>query len=467
MTSIEGQTGVIGAASGSDDELETLRDLFHSRLESERRALVGLGAALTRAEGDASGLFERLRACSHRMHGAAAVFLFTDIARAANALEQAADAALTAHADKADAGVCGALTRLVELLKITARRERRHPRTAPEPICMPAPDPFSILLVDDDALVIRMLGRMLSEFAPLRFATSGLAALKLALESPPDLVLMDVDMPQWSGFEVCTAFKANPALVQVPIILISSYDSPQLEAIGMQLGAADFITKPPHAALVVARVRTFRRLKTLSATLQGSVKMDALTGAATRQQLENTLTHEWLRAQRSLAPLTLLLADIDGFGAYNAQFGETRGNACLHRVADALRSVVRQPTDLLGRYAGGQFALLLPETGTPGAGMVARRAIGAVDALSLRHAAGMQREHLTLSVGGGCCHGGASTLVSPGERGAVRRAIAVGTPDDLIVAAEHALRSARLAGGHQDCYVDVANLNTDAVACLS
>ena len=330
---------------------------------------------------------------------------------------------------------------------------------------MQAPDPFSILLVDDDALMIRMLSRMLSEFAPLRFATSGRAALKLAIETAPDLVLMDVDMPECGGFEVCTAFKANPALVEVPIIFVSSYDSPQLEAIGMQLGAADFIVKPPHAALVVARVRTFRRLKTLAAALQGGLKMDALTGVATRQQLESTLTHEWLRAQRSLAPLTLLLVDIDGFSAYNAQFGETGTDACLHRIADALRSVIRRPTDLLGRYAGGQFALLLPETGTPGAGTVARHAMGAVDALCLRHAGTVQREHLTLSVGGGCWGGSARSVVSPAGGGAARRATTVGTPDDLIVAAEQALRSARLAGGHQDCYVEVANRNTDVVVC--
>jgi diguanylate cyclase (GGDEF)-like protein len=332
---------------------------------------------------------------------------------------------------------------------------------------MQAPEHFSILLVDDDALMIRVFGRMLSEFAPLRFATSGRAALKLAIEATPDLVLMDVGMPECSGFEVCAAFKASPALVQVPIILLSSYDSPQLEAIGMQLGAADFITKPPHAPLLLARVRTFLRLKALSAALQGSLKIDALTGVATRQQVESTLTYEWLRAQHSLAPLTLLLVHIDGFSAYNAAFGATEGDACLRRIADALRPVVRRPTDLLGRFADGQFALLLPVTGTPGAGTVARRAMGAVDALRLRRAGRMQREHLTLSVGCGFCDGSAGSVVGPAARGSARRAPTVGVPDDLIVAAERALHSAILAGDHQERYFGVANLNTSVAACSS
>jgi diguanylate cyclase (GGDEF)-like protein len=329
---------------------------------------------------------------------------------------------------------------------------------------MSVPESFNILLVDDDALVIRVLSRILSEFAPLRFATSGRAALRLAIESAPDLVLMDVDMPVWNGFEVCAAFKANPALVQVPIIFLSSYDSPQLEAVGMQLGAADFINKPPHAPLVLARVRTFQRLKSLGAALEISLKIDALTGAVTRAQLENTLTLEWLRALRSRAPLALLLVDIDGFSAVSAEFGDTRGDACLHRVAGALRSIVRRPTDLLGRYDRGQFALLLPETGRPGASTVARRAIGVVDDLRLRHAAGIPRKHLTLSVGGGCCDGFASMGVGAAKGSETRGAPTVGTPDDLIVAAELALRRARQAGGHQDCYVDVAHLKSDAVA---
>src|SRR5580658_5006510 len=103
---------------------------------------------------------------------------------------------------------------------------------------------FSILLVDDDCTVVRILSHILSDFAPLRFATSGRAALKLARESKPDLVLLDVDMPEFSGFEVCKAFKADPALREVPIIFITSHESAQLEAKGIELGAADFISKP-------------------------------------------------------------------------------------------------------------------------------------------------------------------------------------------------------------------------------
>jgi CheY-like chemotaxis protein len=137
---------------------------------------------------------------------------------------------------------------------------------------MQAQERFSILLVDDDSMVVRILSHILSDFAPLRFATSGRVALKLAREAVPDLVLLDVDMPELSGFEVCKAFKRDAALAQVPIIFITSHESPQLQTMGLQLGAVDFISKPPHAPLVLARVRTFQRLKMLSAAARPTTR---------------------------------------------------------------------------------------------------------------------------------------------------------------------------------------------------
>jgi diguanylate cyclase (GGDEF)-like protein len=312
---------------------------------------------------------------------------------------------------------------------------------------MQTQEKFSILLVDDDSMVVRILSRMLCDFAPLRFATSGRIALKLAHESAPDLMLLDVDMPELSGFEVCQAFKSDPALREVPIIFITSHESAQLEAKGLELGAADFISKPPHAPLVLARVRTYQRLKTLSDTMRSAVKMDFLTGAVTRRELEKVLTQEWLRAQRSTAPLALLLADIEGFTAYNAEFGEEKGDACLKSVADSLRSAAHRPTDVLGRYAGGKFALLLPETDAPGASTVARHAIDAVSSLQIPQAALIGR--VSLSVGGSC---------RDSSRSSSWNAAAGAVPNDLIAAAEQALKSARSAGGRQARVIDIVEL---------
>jgi diguanylate cyclase (GGDEF)-like protein len=320
---------------------------------------------------------------------------------------------------------------------------------------MQARENFSILLVDDDLMVVRVLNRILIDFSPLRFASSGRAALKLAHESTPDLVLLDVDMPDFSGFEVCKAFKSDPALAEVPIIFITSHESSQLEAKGLELGAVDFISKPPHAPLVLARVRTYQRLKTLSETVRSAVKMDFLTGATTRRQIEKALTQEWLRAQRSASPLAVLIADIEGFTAYNAEFGEDKGDACLKSVADALRQAAHRPTDVLGRYAGGKFALLLPDTDARGASTVAQRAIDAVDNLQILHSASGGFTRIKLSIGGGC---------RDATRSAAWKDATGAVPNDLVSAAEKALRGCRRAADGQARMIDIADLISPQVA---
>jgi diguanylate cyclase (GGDEF)-like protein len=327
---------------------------------------------------------------------------------------------------------------------------------------VPAQEQFSILLVDNDPMVVRVLNRILQEFSPIRFANCGREALKLANQSVPDLVLLDVNMPEMNGFEVCEAFKREPALAQVPIIFISSHENAELQAKALQLGVADFISKPPQAPAVLARVRTFQRLKllsdTLSGTLRNAVTMDFLTGTLTRHQFEKSLAQEWLRSIRDAAPLTLLLADIDGFSAYNAEFGDEKGDTCLQSVAEALRSAATRPADIVGRWAGGQFAVLLPETDAKGASTVARRAIAATDALQIMHAASIGRgARITLSVGVGYRDSSRSTArPASAANPAPTPAPLADVPSDLIAASLQALKSAKSAGGSKMRFVDIA-----------
>ena len=262
-------------------------------------------------------------------------------------------------------------------------------------------------------------------------------------------------MPEFSGFEVCKAFKQDPSLAEVPIIFITSHESAQLEAKGLELGAVDFISKPPHAPLVLARVRTYQRLKALSETVRSAVKMDFLTGATTRRQLEKALTQEWLRAQRSAAPLAFLIVDIEGFTAFNAEFGEEKGDACLKSVADVLRLAAGRPTDLLGRYAGGKFALLLPSTDARGARTVAQRAIDAVNDLQILQSPSGGHTRVKLSIGAGC---------REPTRSAAWKDSTGAVPNDLIAAAEKALRSARRAADEHAGVIDVADLFSPQVA---
>jgi PAS domain S-box-containing protein len=120
-----------------------------------------------------------------------------------------------------------------------------------------------LLLVDDDPNAIRVMSRMLAQYPDQRFATSGAAALRLAREATPDLILLDIDMPDMTGFDVCDALKADPGLADIPVIFATSHDATPLQVAALQRGGADFITKPFVAEQLTGRVRAHLRTRQL------------------------------------------------------------------------------------------------------------------------------------------------------------------------------------------------------------
>lgn len=121
--------------------------------------------------------------------------------------------------------------------------------------CPPASRAFRLLVVDDDLATIRQLGRLLSGFAQVSFATGGEDALALARTQRPDLILLDAEMPGLSGFEVFKALRADPRTAVVPVVFATSHTEPEVEAATLRMGAADFISKPLVPSQVLARVR--------------------------------------------------------------------------------------------------------------------------------------------------------------------------------------------------------------------
>ncbi len=111
-----------------------------------------------------------------------------------------------------------------------------------------------ILVVDDQTTVVRVLGRMLSDMYIVHVATNGERAIEIAEEKQPDLILLDMVMPQMSGIEVCIRLKETPATQNIPVIFVTSMDDRHNEARGFKAGAVDYITKPPSPEIVHARV---------------------------------------------------------------------------------------------------------------------------------------------------------------------------------------------------------------------
>jgi len=318
----------------------------------------------------------------------------------------------------------------------------------------------NILLVDDDPGAIQLLGRILSESGNLRFATSGEDALRLARESLPDLILLDAEMPGMSGFQVCEALKAEPALADVPVIFVTSHNEPAFEVSGFDLGAVDFIAKPVNAPLVLARVRSQLRVKHMADELRRIATIDVLTGVSNRRRFDESLEQEWRRTRRCGDPLALLMIDVDHFKLFNDRYGHPAGDACLRSIAQALQGASLRPADLVARYGGEEFVVLLPQTPRAGAEHVACAILDAVAALAIEHEASLTVPRISVSVGvafyddDSACWIAASAdsrlADDPGTRC---------TPTALVQAADNALYSAKRAGRARARMLDIADVD--------
>lgn len=119
----------------------------------------------------------------------------------------------------------------------------------------------SILVVDDDPLLVQMIGAMLGDIGRVRFATSGEGALRQMAQAIPDLVLLDAEMPGMSGLDVCRTIRSRAEYDDVPLIFVTAHRDDAFELRGLAAGAADFIHKPVSAPILRARVGTHLRLQ--------------------------------------------------------------------------------------------------------------------------------------------------------------------------------------------------------------
>jgi diguanylate cyclase (GGDEF)-like protein len=323
----------------------------------------------------------------------------------------------------------------------------------------------NILLVDDDPGAIQLMGRILSGAGTLRFATNGGDALRLARELAPDLVLLDAEMPGMSGFQVCEALKAEPALAHVPVIFVTCHSEPAFEVAGFELGAADFIAKPVSPALVRARVKTQLRVKHMGDELRRIAAVDVLTGVANRRRLDESLEREWRRSLRSGAPLSLLMIDVDYFKRFNDRYGHPAGDGCLRAVAQAVQGTSLRPADLVARYGGEEFVVMLPHTPRGGAEHVASRVLDAIEGLGITHETSPTSRHVTVSVGIGCYDDDSACWVPPSADSRLADNLRPSCIHlDLLQAADKALYAAKEAGRAQAWLLDIADLDAPQLA---
>jgi diguanylate cyclase (GGDEF)-like protein len=256
--------------------------------------------------------------------------------------------------------------------------------------------------VDDVPANLSLLSGILRDDYRIQLATSGAKALELVAASAPDLILLDIMMPDMDGYEVCKRLKANPETEHIPVLFITARNQVEDEELGLTLGAMDYIHKPISPPIIKARVRNHLALKLQTDALKRLSFMDGLTQVANRRHFDNTLANEMQRAQRQQHKLSLLMLDVDYFKLFNDHYGHGLGDTCLIKVAQAMQTCMSRPTDLLARYGGEEFVVILPGTDLSGARKVAESLRQRVAAMQIPHAHSPVATHVTISIGISC-----------------------------------------------------------------
>jgi diguanylate cyclase (GGDEF)-like protein len=268
----------------------------------------------------------------------------------------------------------------------------------------------TILAVDDDPRNLQLLSELLqrADYA-VRAANSGARALQMVEREPPDLVLLDITMPEMDGYEVCRRIRSTPALSGLPVVFLSALDDLGSKVLGFGAGGVDYVTKPFEEAEVLARVNaqlglvrlrrdlearnaelaaTALRLERANRLLEELSFLDPLTRIPNRRQLDETLEREWGRARREGGPLAVIMVDIDRFKALNDSAGHAAGDDCLRKVAEILATELRRPGDAVARFGGEEFAVVLPGCDGDGALETAESLRAALERRRLPHPGG-------------------------------------------------------------------------------
>lgn len=259
-----------------------------------------------------------------------------------------------------------------------------------------------ILVVDDIKTNVELMRAILEETYEVYTVTDGAKAVGLATELLPDLILLDVMMPEVDGFEVCRQLKESDQTRDIPVIFVTALDDQVDEKKGLEVGAIDYLAKPVNAAIVTARVRNHIRLKKYSDMLKHQAMVDGLTGLANRRRFDEYIDIEWKRGTRSGTSMSILMLDVDFFKKYNDRYGHLSGDDCLCKVAGAIKAVLTRPSDIAARYGGEEFAVILPETQMEGALKVAGSVKESIESLQIPHESSETAKHVTVSIGL-CC----------------------------------------------------------------
>lgn len=280
--------------------------------------------------------------------------------------------------------------------------------------------PLMVLLVDDQPIIGESVRRALASETDIHFhyCADPDEAVSVAREISPTVILQDLVMPGVDGLALVRAYRAQAATRDTPVIVLSSREEPKTKSDAFAAGANDYLVKLPDRVEIIARLRyhsrayltrlqrdeayralreSQQRLVEANLELQRMMNADGLTGLNNRRRFDEYATIEWQRAVRDGDCFSLIICDVDDFKLYNDSYGHLAGDDVLKQVARVLSEGCRRPADLVSRFGGEEFAIVLPGTTADGTLQLAEALRMDVEALRIPHRNASKR--LTISAG--------------------------------------------------------------------
>ncbi len=266
---------------------------------------------------------------------------------------------------------------------------------------------MNVLVVDDSKALRYLICAYIDEAGHQYTGVgSGEEALETFAKLSFDMVLMDVEMPGIDGFETTRRIRALLGNDWIPVVFLSSRTSDDNFVQGINAGGDAYLFKPINKPVLQAMLRAMNRLAEMKHSLQKAneelyrlATVDPLTGLLNRRSLVESLEREWWRSERDMTPLSVVLIDVDAFKHFNDHYGHLVGDDCLREVASVLKDNTLRPGDLVARFGGEEFMVILPGTDLAGAIDVAERLRSAVEGRQIRHDASPFGNWVTISLG--------------------------------------------------------------------
>jgi diguanylate cyclase (GGDEF)-like protein len=221
---------------------------------------------------------------------------------------------------------------------------------------------FAVLVVSDSYIDLDIISSILSPYYEVKTANSAGQAMSLLKTANIDLMIMDCSSSKGSFNDFLSDVKNSEETMKIPVILVGNASKPEEEERSFSLGAVDYISKPFRASIIKIRVNNQRMLVKQIKAIEELGMLDSLTGIFNRRGFDNRMHLEWFRAIREKSYLSLAVADIDHFKAYNDRYGHIQGDVLLRTLAKQLYSMLRRPADFVARWGGEEFVIVLPDT---------------------------------------------------------------------------------------------------------